>query len=314
MRYLLGIYNRNRKFIWFAICMIIGILCLIRIINNVYQEQYSTVDVSKDNSNENVSVSNNNYYEQDYSVISGETLESSTSHALTKVLENFITYCNNGDAGNAYNMLSKDCKEVLYPTITDFKNNYLDVNFNERKTYTLQSWITYRNKFIYMVELKEDMLSTGSSSNIKKQEYITAIKDGQEYYLNIAGFIEKNNINKYNENNLVNILVESEEVFIDHLNLNVKVNNKSQKDILLDSGKKSMGTYVTDSEGLKSVSYLYEKTDLELVVPKGFTKDFNIKFTQEYKKDRTTKKVTFSDISLDYKNNELGSTTVKIEW
>ena len=61
----------------------------------------------------------------------------------------------------------------------------------------MQSWITNGNKYTYRIELLEDMLSNGKSTNSKKIDYYTVIKEEDNYYLNIDGFVEKNELNKY---------------------------------------------------------------------------------------------------------------------
>ncbi|MGN1310585.1 MAG: hypothetical protein ACI4VP_02600 [Clostridia bacterium] len=305
MRDLIGKYIRNRKIIWFIIGISIVIIVLIHIINTEFQQEEFEFDDSE-------KVISNPYYDNNYSVVSSEKLNKSVSDNVTNVIKQFINYCNDGDIENAYSLLSEDCKKVLYPTLEDFKKNYYNNNFYEEKTYNLQSWITYNNKFIYRIELKKDVLSTGITSNEKKIDYYTVIKQEDNYYLNISGFIEKNNINISKNENLIDFVIESEEVFIDYLALNIKVDNNTQNSILLDSGEKGNTVYVTDGEQIQYVSYLFEQNNLDLVINKKSSKEFKIKFMKDYKENRPIKSITFADVVLNYKTNNSEKLNVTI--
>lgn len=307
MRDIIGKYNRNRKIIWFIIGIIIAIVSLINIINNGLEEEQLVFQ------NDENKVVTEQFYDTNYSVISSQSLDTQTSNKVTDIIKNFINYCNNGNFEEAYNMLSSDCKNVLYPTLEDFKNNYCAINFDKRKTYNLQSWITYDNRYTYMVELAEDILSTGKVSNLKKQDYYTVIEENGSYYLNISGFIEKNIINKSNKAHSLQIIVESEEVFIDYLNLNITVSNQTRNNILLDSGENAYSVYVTDSENIKYVSYLYESSNSDLVVRAKSSKNFNIKFMKTYKQQRPIITVNFEDIILNYEKDNTNNLSMKVE-
>lgn len=307
MGYFIRKYNRNRKFIWFLIGITIAIISLIHIINNEFKQ--AKIETSN---NDGLKISEQ-FYDTNYSVISSQKLNVSTSDSVTDIIKQFINYCNEGNIESAYNMLSKDCKEVVYPTVEIFKTNYYDANFDERKTYNLQSWITYNNKFIYMVELANDMLSTGTVSNIKKQDYYTVVKEDNDYYLNISGFVEKNSINASKKIDTIEIIIESQEVFIEYVNLNIIVNNKTKNKILLDSGRKGDTAYITDSEDIKYVSYLFENNNSELIIPTRSSKNFKIRYMKNYKVDRPIKTVNFEAIVLNYEGNNSSILSMIIE-
>lgn len=307
MRDIIGKYNRNRKIIWFIIGLIIAIISLIHIINNGLEDEQL---VFQNNGNK---VITEQFYDTSYSVISSQSLDTTTSNKVTDVIKQFINYCNEGNIEMAYNMLSLDCKNVLYPTLEEFQNNYYAINFENRKTYNLQSWITYDNKYTYMVELKEDILSTGNVSNIKKQDYYTVIEENDKYYLNISGFIEKNIINSFNEKDSLQIIVKSEEIFVDYLNLDITVNNQTKNNVLLDSGENAHSVYVTDSENIKYVSYLYESSNSDLLVRAKSSKDFNIKFMKSYRQTRPIITANFEDIILNYEKDNLKNLSIIVE-
>ena len=307
MRDIIGKYNRNRKIIWFIVGIIIAIISLIHIINNGLKEEQLVFQ------NDENKVITEQFYDTSYSVISSQKLDVSTSNKITDIIKQFIDYCNEGNIESAYNMLSSDCKNVLYPTLEEFESNYYDINFDKRKTYNLQSWITYDNKYTYMVELAEDMLSTGNVSNIKKQDYYTIVEENDNYYLNISGLIEKNIINKSKKIDSIEIVINSEEVFVDYLNLNITVNNNTKNKVLLDSGEKADSVFVTDYDDIEYISYLFESSNSELVIGAKSSKAFNIKFMKSYKQKRPIKTVNFEDIILDYGKDNSDILNIMIE-
>ena len=102
-----------------------------------------------------------------------------------KIIDNFVTYCNNGEIEEAYNLLSEECKEELFPDLETFKNNYHSKIFTDYKMYNLMAWINSDNCFTYKVEITEDILTTGGASELNIEDYYTIVKNNNEYKLNI---------------------------------------------------------------------------------------------------------------------------------
>lgn len=298
MRDLIGKYNRNRKVIWFILGICVAVYVIIHIINEFLgQDLYG-------NANNLNLTTNNNFYDTNHLVISNEQIEKKYVASITNIIKEFINNCNETKSEEAYNVLSSECKEELYPNIETFEKEYLNKFFTTRKTYKMQAWITTGSKYIYRIELIEDMLSSGSSTNTKKIDYYTVIKDGDNYYLNINGFIEKNEINKYNENELVKVTVLSEEVFIDCVYLNVEIENKTTETILIDEGKKGDSVYLKDTKDIGYASFLFEKQEENLIIKRKNKKEFKIKFEKEYSTNIKIKEIGFSDIVINYKTED----------
>lgn len=295
MRDLIGKYNRNRKVIWFILGICVAVYVIIHIIN-----EFLGQDLYGDANNLNLTT-NNNFYDTNYSVVSNEQIEKKYVASITNIIKEFINNCNENKSEEAYNMLSSECKEELYPNIETFEKEYLNKFFTTRKTYKMQAWITNGSKYIYRIELIEDMLLSGSSTNTKKIDYYTVIKDGDNYYLNINGFIEKNEINKYSANELAKITVLSEEVFIDCVYLNVEIENKTTETILIDEGKKGDSVYLKDTKDIGYASFLFEEPEENLIVKRKSKKEFKIKFEKEYSTNITIKEIGFLDIVINYK-------------
>lgn len=296
MKGLIGKYNRNRKFIWLIIGICIGIYAIIHIIN-VFLGQGL---YEKDNNIGNIT--NNGFYDTSYSVISSEQIKEEYKDSINKTIKEFIDSCNNNQVEKAYNMLSKECKEVLYPSIETFEEEYIKEVFPSKKTYKMQSWITNGNKYTYRIELLEDILSNGKSTNSKKIDYYTVIKEEDNYYLNIDGFVEKNELNKYNQNELMKITITSEEVFVNYVYTNIKVENKTNGQILIDEGSQGDSVYLKDMNDVGYASFLYEEPEENLIVRKKSEKEFKIKFDKEYSTTIKIKEIGFTDVVVNYRS------------
>ncbi len=74
-----------------------------------------------------------------------------------QIIRQFIEFCEQGDNMQAYNMLSNQCKKELYPTINEFKDQYIYKVFNTKKDIE----INYQQDETYQVIFYEDMLESG---------------------------------------------------------------------------------------------------------------------------------------------------------
>lgn len=298
IRDLIGRYNRNRKVIWLVIGLLFVIYTLIHIINN-YLGKKLYVEEDK------ILFSNNDFYKTNYSVVSNEEISRKNNNENSIVIKNFINYCNDGKIEEAYSLISDECKERVFPSIEVFKNNYYNKVFSENKTYNLQLWITGKQKYIYRVELMEDMLATGKHSNEKTIEFFTIIPDSDKKSLNIADFIEKKDLNISNETEQIKINVKSVDIFIHHVDVNIEFENKTDKKILLDRGTKGDSVYLKDTNDRTYASFLFEEIEDNLIINKKTTKQFKIQFDKEYDENIEIKEIGFLDIVLGYDDNRI---------
>ncbi len=148
------LYNQNRKSIWTVIVFIIFLLILINTIGNILKNQPDNKNLNSSNSLVTT------IYDVNYSVVSGDKISEKTSKETNTIIDNFIKYCNEGNTQEAYNLLTDDCKEELFPTLEIFINNYYNNIFTTYKIYNLQSWITSGNSYTYKVRILNDILST----------------------------------------------------------------------------------------------------------------------------------------------------------
>ena len=166
-----------------------------------------------------------------------------------EVIDDFVQYCNENNLQSAYDLLTNDCKEEMYPTLEIFQESYYNQIFNnETKNISVENWINN----IYKVKINEDFLSTGTYSKENTiQDYITVVQENDEYKLNINSFIGTKEINKSKESNGIQIEVLEEKQYMDYQVFKMRIKNNSENNICLDDGKDIKAMYIEDDNGLK---------------------------------------------------------------
>lgn len=290
MNKLVRFYNKNRHMVWVIILSVVAIIVVIQILDKFAYE--------KNNTNQNMNTySNNTTINNNYSVITGQEVKSN----ISKMIDKFIEFCNNGQIEEAYEMLSDECKEELYPTLEDFTKKYHNRIFNEKKSYVYQAWISQDNMYTYRLDFIEDMLATGSPAKTSIVDYYTIVKNNEEYKLNINKFVGAENINEAIIEDDVVIHVQGKKIYMDYEVYDIEVINNTQETIMLDDMQRTDNIYVEDSDGKQYFWYNNEVLESDLTVRSRRTQELSIKFNKEYNAYNKTIKIVFANIVLDNK-------------
>ena len=310
-------YYQNKKKIWQIILLIAFVIVIIQVLNGltkisnknniqIYEQTYSKQEGNQNtNSITNVEITSNN------SAISGEKISDSTIKETNDILDKFVNYCNNQEIDKAYSLLSRECKETLYSNEEEFKNKYVKNNFpvGTKKTAKIENWINN----IYKVNFIEDIMATGNLNAIQTQDYITIVNENGEKKLNINSFIGKEKINATKAMENVEIIIISKTIFMDHEEYEIKVNNKTQNPILLDSLNSTKTLYLQDEKGTKHYAYTQEILNTDLKINSGFSSKINIKCHKKHSAITNIKQIVFSDLILNY-NKYINGETEKINF
>ena len=292
---IIRLYNQNRKQLFILILIIAFIIGVIHFANYIVKKD------NLDNSNNKLSSSSTGSatttYNPKQSAISSETVSNSTFKKQSEVIDNFVKYCNEGNKEQAYDLLSKDCKEVLFPTLEYFINDYYKLIFNEPKIYSIQNW----SGSTYKIRLLQDILATGKSNNsIATEDYYTLVNENKEYKLNINGFVSRTEVNRKKLKNGIEISAQYMDKYMDKIVYVVNVKNDTNNTILLDSGETSQNMYIMDSNNVKYVAHTSEIPYGELIVLPNATNTIKIGYTSSNIKGRRFEYMVFKDIILDY--------------
>lgn len=290
MNKLIRFYNQNRHIIWLVILSVTAIIALIQILDDFAYEKNNANKNSNINTYKNDTPINNNF-----SVVTEEEIKSS----VTKIIDKFIHYCNNGKVEEAYELLSYECKKVLYPSLEDFTKKYYNRIFTEKKMYVCQAWISEEDLYTYRINFTEDMLATGGSNKTSILDYYTVVEDNGKYKLNINKFIDFEDVNSQIKNSNVIINVKSKKIYMDYETYDIELINKTQKTIMLDDMQSTKNIYVEDNNKAKYFWYNHEISEKEVEIRSGFNQNISIKFDKAYKAYRETVKIVFSNIILD---------------
>lgn len=292
---LIRFYNQNRKQIIKIILIIVFIIGSIQLLNYLVGKK-NNID---NNIQINVSYENNQTSEivSDKSLVSGQTIASETIKKDSEIIKQFVELCNQNNVEQAYELLTNECKENMFPTIDDFKRIYCYEIFNSYKTYTLENW----TNSTYQIRYTGDILGTGDlNNNETRQDYITVVNKNGEKKLNINNYIGRNNLNKTTNYDDIKIIITSVDTYIDYEIYNLSIQNNSNKNILLDTNKDTKSIYLLDSKDMKYYFYNNEVIENKLMVKSDFTNSLQIKFASSYSSSKKIKHLVFSNVILDY--------------
>lgn len=307
MKKIVKFWNENRFMIIIVVIIIVFVFALIYVTNSIFKQM--SIKQSQQGYNEN---NINKVREPIQSLVTGQEITVEQTNKLD-TLDEFIKLCNEDNVEGAYALLSEECKELLYPTIDDFKNNYYNKLFNgDKKNVNIENWVgdTYR------VEVADDFLSTGvyNESNII-QDYITIVKnDAGENKLNINRYIEKDELSKTASNNNIEITAIDTDIYMDCQVINFGIKNNSDKQILLDDNLVEDSLYIQDGNDIKYSAYMHELAEAELIILPNQTKELSITFYSNFDSTRNIARVEFSRIVTNYATGEPANyTNIRIE-
>lgn len=297
-------YNQNRKTVWKVIGIIIIVIVVIQLINHYYKvKNEETINVNNRTKNTTADNSNNSNYnnvrvDDKNSLITGNEI-SSTQKEQIKIIDTFVDYCNKGDVESAYQLLTDECKQEMYPQINNFRNSYYKETFaDSEKDVSVENWIGK----IYKVQINENMLSTGKfSKETTKQDYITVVQTEDETYkININGYIERDKIDKSKEEDRMKITVKYRDTYMDYEKYTLEITNNSNTTILLDDGVDVESMYIKDDNGKHYPAYTHEINSASLEISPRETKELTIKYYSKYGSSKDISKLVFSRMILNY--------------
>ena len=293
---LIRYYNQNKDKILKTILIIVFIIGIIQLLNYFLKENNNQIIP-----NLNIIQSNNQINEElisDKSVISGQSISSTKLQQDTEIINEFVEKCNEQDFKGAYDLLTDECKEVMFPTLQDFYDiYYISIFNNEKRLHTIENW----SGNIYQVRFTEDLLATGKiTGNETKQDYITIIREDEDIKLNINSYIGRENSNKKTEHKNIEMTVISIDKYMDYEIYNLSITNNSENTILLDTSDNAKSVYLLDRNNMKYYFYNNEIVDVSLIVESQFSTKLQIKFDNPYISTRKIKNLVFSHLVLNY--------------
>ena len=306
MNKIIRMWNQNRKKIIIIALGVVFIFAIIQVLNQVAKEE------NQKKANNNVSSVQNYQKLPTTSSRTGEVVSEEKTKTNVNIIENFVQACNNEDTKKAYDLLTDECKNTLFPTEQEFIDNYYNLIFKTKKTIDIENYKNSSKTNTYIVTFYEDSISTGNvSSSQNYGDYITVDKDTQK--LNINSLITAKEMNKSAENNGIKITVLKQEIYKDYEIYEIKAENNTDKTILLDTMSSSKKIYIMDNSNIKNTIAINEIADSLLQITSYGAKTISMKFNKNYNSSSITKKVIFTDIVEDKDKYEQENTTDRLK-
>lgn len=183
MNKLIRLYNQNRFVFWVIIIIIALIFIVIQTLNSIVKQdsENKKSEMLQNALNQANMVQNQtiqNKVQADKSISTGEKVVNAKSNE--ELIKEFVKCCNEGKLEIAYNMLTDECKETLYPSLERFKKGYVDRIFYITRLYGLENWYSTSKYDTYYVKYTENILASRKNqlrrqlgrlyNNIKKTE------------------------------------------------------------------------------------------------------------------------------------------------
>lgn len=300
MKWMIRYWNQNRRQIIIIIAIVVFIFFLIQITNMLLKQE-------KRNLKENAKIDNSKPIQ---SVITGEKVKEEVTDENTKIIDDFIQYCNNKEYEKAFSLLTEECKKEFQNNINVFKTNYYNHIFKTKKTYNIQLWLNVSNTYTYQVKYYEDNLLATGDGNITKniEDYITIVKENAEKKININGFIRQQIINKSKEMGNIELIINSKKIYKNYETYNITIKNRSQNTILISEGKSEKDICLLDTKHVEYPAFLSEIPLENLSLKPGYEKNINIRFNKMYNLYRPIEKIQLKNIVINAENKEKSTT------
>ena len=174
-------------------------------------------------------------YTPHISVINGsDEVPEKYQKPIENKVQTYLDYCNNKQYEEAYSMITTECKNLNYPTLSEFKG-YVDAIFgDEKKIFNIQCYSIVGNKYIYNVRILNDILATGTTDGYSYyEEKYTLMPEGNDMKLSIANFIGEEYPNIGVEDEYMNIKITRKCIDYDQEIYTVQVENKTNHYLVL---------------------------------------------------------------------------------
>ena len=212
--------KKNRKKVIFVVITVAIIIAINYILKNMPEEEIPKTT-----------------YEPNVAVMDESEVPKKWHSEIENRIKTFVDYCNNKEYQKAYDMISDDCKDAIYPVIGDFKE-YVDKKFQVKRIYSIQNFSNISKQYIYDVNFMSDFMATGSTGTNYGyvQEKFVFTEDDNSLKFAIGGFVRTNILDAFVEDENLKIVTKKKNVYYDHETYTVDITNKTDYPIVLGDG------------------------------------------------------------------------------
>lgn len=234
-------------------------------------------------------------YEPNQPVMGNDDVPKKVQEPISNLIDTYINYCNNKDYQKAYDLISQDCKNALYPTLEDFQK-YVDLIFPHKKIYNIQNYSNVDKNYIYNVRILDDIMATGLTGEdylyYEEKFSIKQINDGLQ--LSIRGYIQKEEINKGAEDDYIKVYVKSRDVYYDKEVYTVQIQSKVNQTMVIQDQSSNTEVQLNIGDQYRNMETNYGT----IVIDPLATQTFQMEFTKFFDDGRTSSGLRLTDIRI----------------
>ena len=314
MNKIIRYWNQNRKGFLTIFAVIVFVLIIINSANNLLKGSNSS----------NQTIQNNNtavdLTKPNESITTGQKIPEEVVEKNKNIIQEFVEYCNQGKTQDAYLLLSKDCMSEFNNDINLFITNYYQKVFNINRSYKLELWNNKSNYYIYKITyINGNILASGGNNNAQNniEDYITIIYENGENKININSFIKKQEIQKSQVAENIEILVNYKKVYKNYEIYNITIKNNTQNTINISENRENSDVCLVDSNDVEYNSFIEEFATNSLKLEKYRQTTINLRFNKMYDLDRNIQIMNFKNIIVnqdkaDVNQNEVDKKVLQI--
>lgn len=255
-------------------------------------------------------------YKPRETVIEGKDVKKEEFNKDDEIVKQFVNYCSNKEYENAYNLLSDECKSNLYPQLSSFERTYARTIFATPKLYSLESWINNGDYVTYRISYTENPLVTGDYTHSEKYlDYITVVNLNGTRKISLKEFVGEEKIFKTIETDELTLVVETRVVYLNKVEYNLQVTNKTNDNIKLDGFKNRQGSIVLTTDSGNYKNHMDESYREAFDIEAKLTNKIKLQFNVAYDSGEFDRKIEFSDVVLNvqkYRENKTNYPSSKI--
>ena len=243
-------------------------------------------------------------YEPNVSVMAEDEVPEKWHATIESTIDTFVKNCNNKEYEAAYNMLSDECKNAVYPTLSSFQK-FVDNRFKEKRAYSIQNFSNVGKQYIYDVNLMDDIMATGLTNKefYYFEEKFVFTENDDSLKLSIGGFVRKNDLNLFAEDENLKVNISSKEVYYDHELYEVTLSNKSEHPIVIADGTSSNEVILNTGADERNEKFV---GSYGIVLEPNESKSYTFEFTKYYDDGNAPTYMMFNNIRVlqSYSGNE----------
>lgn len=294
--------NKNQKAIAYVLLIAIFAIVIIYGLNYYYAKREEEKQKELEENNITTGTGYTNGINVTMDNIQDEDVKNLPQNTIENTMKVFVNYCNNGDAENAYNLLTEECKTALkYYDAQTFKEFYIDLRFNEPQEFSISKTSVDGNNTLCKITFNGDMMATGGAKFTANDEYYTFVKqDDGTYKINVNNYIYGENRNSRYVFDNIDVKVDNIDVYSRYEEITMEIQNNSDKTIAIVETENSNSIYLTNDNGTiySSINSIFDEGDV-LVQP-GEAKEVTVRFNKVYNATNKATKIIFSKVILDY--------------